>query len=153
MLWSIKVILFCSLSLLKSVIHPGDTYYYCYGFLRFIGQRRDNGSPEIGETHGHDDSGYETPPKRKCGNIPPVSPALVNELEQAYEELYLCTPRSLRVAYARGDNPPHRNSATKYLAAINSTPGWSRSISQQLERVRVIRDRGLTQGEVVGCDN
>ncbi len=83
------------------------------------------------EASSPNDSGYESPYKVEIQ----VSPALVTELERGYEELYLCKSGSLTATYKDGVQPPLRNSPTKYLAAINSSPGWNRSISQQLARI------------------
>jgi hypothetical protein len=78
-----------------------------------------------------------------------VSPALTRELEGAYERLYLCKPGSLSESFKEEISPPYRNSPTKYMAAINSTPGWGRSIGKQLERVASVRARGKIEAPVL----
>ncbi len=104
---------------------------------------------------GHDDSGYGTPAKipRIASSVTEVSPALIPELERAYEGLYLCKPGSLHTSFVNGEAPPLRNSPHKYLAAINSTPGWGRSISKQLARVQAVREQGPGSVVVVNCDS
>jgi len=94
-----------------------------------------------------DDSGYETPTKRpRFEPLGLVSPALVSELESGYESLYLCIPGSLIQSYDNGLPPPLRNSAHKYLAALNVLPGWRRSIGSQLDRVEKYRNREKEEG-------
>ncbi len=90
---------------------------------------------------------------RPANNTVAVSPALIPELERAYEGLYLCTPGSLLASYTKGTSPPVRNSPHKYLAAINSTPGWGRSISKQLARIKAIREQGHVSILLTDCDN
>ncbi len=110
----------------------GESYNLSFVIIRYVGESIKSTNQGVTSPN---DSGYESPHKDEVQ----VSPALATELERGYEELYLCKSGSLTSTYKDGGQPPLRNSPTKYLAAINSSPGWNRSISQQLARIEARR--------------
>ncbi len=110
----------------------GENCNLWFVIVRYVGESI---KTAIQDAASPNDSGYGSPHKDEVQ----VSPVLVTELERGYEELYLCKTGSLTATYKDGVQPPLRNSPTKYLAAINSSPGWNRSISQQLARIEARR--------------
>ena len=130
---------------------------YAFVFCRFVGESL---SLAKAEAEALNDSGYSTPSKRArpspdvTGTEAGVPNNLVKELASGYERLYLCRPGSLEESYEKGLKPPHRNSLQKYMSAINASPGWSRSISKQLERVGNFRKKASSPiMEVDLCDD
>ena len=86
-----------------------------------------------------------TKPKRMRldGSLPvlhsaPVPPPLVSALEEAYSDLYLTKPGSLRASYETGTSPPRKNSIVKLAGALAQLPACD-----QLKRVDSVREHGV----------
>ncbi len=69
----------------------------------------------------------------------PVPPPLVSALEDAYAELYLTKPGSLRASYESGSRPPRKDSIVKLAGALAQLP-----LCDQLSRVDSVRKHGVT---------
>ncbi len=67
----------------------------------------------------------------------PVPPPLVSALEEAYSDLYLTKPGSLRASYERGTRPPRKDSIVKLAGALAQLP-----MCDQLKRVDSVREHG-----------
>ena len=102
-----------------------------------------------------DDSGFETPSKRARveSGVTPMPPPLITEIERRYESLYLCLPGSLQRSYDLGLPPPRKDSPAKMVSALAITPGRTRSINAQLDRVDNYRNYGLTSYPLVDLTN
>jgi hypothetical protein len=68
----------------------------------------------------------------------PVPPPLVSALEEAYSDLYLTKPGSLRASYETGARPPRKDSIVKLAGALAQLPECD-----QLKRVDSIREHGV----------
>ena len=68
----------------------------------------------------------------------PVPPPLVSALEEAYSDLYLTKPGSLRASYETGTKPPRKDSIVKLAGALAQLPACD-----QLKRVDSIREHGV----------
>ncbi len=66
----------------------------------------------------------------------PVPPPLVSALEEAYSDLYLTKPGSLRASYETGSRPPRKDSIVKL--ALAQLP-----MCDQLKRVDSVREHGV----------
>ncbi len=69
----------------------------------------------------------------------PVPPPLVSALEDAYAELYLTKPGSLRASFESGTRPPRKDSIVKLAGALAQFPHCD-----QLTRVDSVRKHGVT---------
>ena len=69
----------------------------------------------------------------------PVPPPLVSALEEAYSDLYLTKPGSLRASYESGVRPPRKDSIVKLAGALDQLPECD-----QLKRVDSVREHGVT---------
>ena len=69
----------------------------------------------------------------------PVPPPLVSALEEAYSDLYLTKPGSLRASYESGTRPPRKDSIVKLAGALAQLPKCD-----QLKRVDSVRKHGVT---------
>ena len=69
----------------------------------------------------------------------PVPPPIVSALEDAYSDLYLTKPGSLRASYESGHRPPRKDSIVKLAGALAQFP-----FGDQLRRVDSIREHGVT---------
>ena len=69
----------------------------------------------------------------------PVPPPLVSALEEAYADLYLTKPGSLRASYESGARPPRKDSIVKLAGALAQLP-----LCDQLTRVDSVRKHGVT---------
>ena len=69
----------------------------------------------------------------------PVPPPLVSALEEAYSDLYLTKPGSLRASYESGLRPPRKDSIVKLAGALAQLPECD-----QLKRVDSVREHGVT---------
>jgi len=81
-----------------------------------------------------------TQPKRirLVQSAAPVPPPLVSALEEAYSDLYLTKPGSLRASYETGARPPRKDSIVKLAGALAQLPACD-----QLRRVDSIREHGV----------
>jgi len=70
--------------------------------------------------------------------VVPVPPPLVSALEEAYSDLYLTKPGSLRASYETGARPPRKDSIVKLAGALVQLP-----LCDQLKRVDSIREHGV----------
>jgi len=68
----------------------------------------------------------------------PVPPPLVSALEEAYSDLYLTKPGSLRASYESGARPPRKDSIVKLAGALAQLP-----MCDQLKRVDSVREHGV----------
>jgi len=68
----------------------------------------------------------------------PVPPPIVSALEEAYSDLYLTKPGSLRSSYEAGVRPPRKDSIVKLAGALAQLP-----MCDQLKRVDSIREHGV----------
>jgi hypothetical protein len=68
----------------------------------------------------------------------PVPPPLVSALEEAYSDLYLTKPGSLRASYKSGTRPPRKDSIVKLAGALAQLPACD-----QLKRVDCVREHGV----------
>ena len=68
----------------------------------------------------------------------PVPPPLVSALEEAYSDLYLTKPGSLRASFETGAKTPRKDSIVKLAGALAQLPACD-----QLKRVDSIREHGL----------
>ena len=92
-----------------------------------------------------DDSGYEGTPAKKGRpeTLPEAVPgSLIDELERGYEVLQLCKPGALQRSYEMGLPPPQLDSTVRVSAALGLTPGSTRNIRSQLDRVANYRNFG-----------
>jgi len=71
-----------------------------------------------------------------CGT--PVPPPLLSALEEAYSDLYLTKPGSLRASYESGARPPRKDSIVKLAGALAQLPEYD-----QLKRVDSVREHGV----------
>jgi len=71
--------------------------------------------------------------------VVPVPPPLVSALEEAYSDLYLTKPGSLRASYESGTRPPRKDSIVKLAGALSQLPKCD-----QLKRVDSVREHGVT---------
>jgi len=69
----------------------------------------------------------------------PVPPPLVSALEEAYSDLYLTKPGSLRASYESGVRPPRKDSIVKLAGALAQLPKYD-----QLKRVDSVREHGVS---------
>ena len=69
----------------------------------------------------------------------PVPPPLVSAIEEAYSDLYLTKPGSLRASYESGARPPRKDSIVKLAGALAQLPECD-----QLKRVDSVREHGVT---------
>jgi hypothetical protein len=69
----------------------------------------------------------------------PVPPPLVSALEEAYSDLYLTKPGSLRASYESGTKPPRKDSIVKLAGALSQLPKCD-----QLKRVDSVCEHGVT---------
>jgi hypothetical protein len=69
----------------------------------------------------------------------PVPPPLVSALEEAYSDLYLTKPGSLRASFESGTRPPRKDSIVKLAGALAQLPKCD-----QLKRVDSVREHGVT---------
>jgi len=67
----------------------------------------------------------------------PIPPPLVSALEEAYSDLYLTKPGSLRASYETGARPPRKDSIVKLAGALAQLP-----MCDQLKRVDSVREHG-----------
>jgi hypothetical protein len=77
----------------------------------------------------------------------PVPPPLVSALEEAYSDLYLTKPGSLRASYETGTSPPRKDSIVKLAGALAQLPACD-----QLKRVDSIREHGVNLISLVEVD-
>ena len=93
-----------------------------------------------------------TQPKRiRLEPVPcaaPVPPPLVSALEEAYSDLYLTKPGSLRASYENGARPPRKDSIVKLAGALAQLPACD-----QLKRVDSIREHGINLISLVEVDD
>ncbi len=68
----------------------------------------------------------------------PVPPPIVSALEEAYSDLYLTKPGSLRASYETGARPPRKDSIVKLAGALAQLP-----MCDQLKRVDSVREHGV----------
>ncbi len=68
----------------------------------------------------------------------PVPPPLVSALEEAYSDLYLTKPGSLRASYEAGTRPPRKDSIVKLAGALAQLP-----VCDQLKQVDSVREHGV----------
>ncbi len=78
----------------------------------------------------------------------PVPPPLVSALEDAYADLYLTKPGSLRASYESGARPPRKDSIIKLAGALAQLP-----LCDQLTRVDSVRKHGVTVINLVEDDD
>jgi len=78
----------------------------------------------------------------------PVPPPLVSALEEAYSDLYLTKPGSLRASYETGARPPRKDSIVKLAGALAQLPACD-----QLKRVDSIREHGVNLISLVEVDD
>jgi len=78
----------------------------------------------------------------------PVPPPLVSALEEAYSDLYLTKPGSLRTSYETGARPPRKDSIVKLAGALAQLPACD-----QLKRVDSIREHGVNLISLVEVDD
>ncbi len=78
----------------------------------------------------------------------PVPPPLVSTLEEAYSDLYLTRPGSLRASYETGARPPRKDSIVKLAGALAQLPACD-----QLKRVDSIREHGVNLISLVEVDD
>ena len=78
----------------------------------------------------------------------PVPPPLVSALEEAYSDLYLTKPGSLRASYETGAKPPRKDSIVKLAGALAQLPACD-----QLKRVDSIREHGVNLISLVEVDD
>jgi len=78
----------------------------------------------------------------------PVPPPLVSALEEAYSDLYLTKPGSLRLSYETGARPPRKDSIVKLAGALAQLPACD-----QLKRVDSIREHGVNLISLVEVDD
>jgi len=71
--------------------------------------------------------------------VTPVPPPIVSALEEAYSDLYLTKPGSLRASYESGRRPPRKDSIVKLAGALAQFP-----FADQLSRVDSVREHGVT---------
>jgi len=69
----------------------------------------------------------------------PVPPPLVPAIEEAYSDLYLTKPGSLRASNESGARPPRKDSIVKLAGALAQLPKCD-----QLKRVDSVREHGVT---------
>jgi len=67
-----------------------------------------------------------------------VPPLLVSALEEAYSDLYLTKPGSLRASHETGTRPPRKDSIVKLAGALSQLP-----MCDQLKRVDSVREHGV----------
>jgi len=77
-------------------------------------------------------------PELRVQRAVPVPPPLVSALEEAYSDLYLTKPGSLRISYETGARPPRKDSIVKLAGALAQLPACD-----QLRRVDSIREHGV----------
>ena len=77
-----------------------------------------------------------------------VPPPLVSALEEAYSDLYLTKPGSLRASYETGARPPRKDSIVKLAGALAQLPACD-----QLKRVDSIREHGVNLISLVEVDD
>jgi len=78
----------------------------------------------------------------------PVPPPIVSALEEAYSDLYLTKPGSLRVSYETGARPPRKDSIVKLAGALAQLPACD-----QLRWVDSIREHGVNLISLVETDD
>jgi len=78
----------------------------------------------------------------------PIPPPLVLALEEAYSDLYLTKPGSLRASYETGARPPRKDSIVKLAGALAQLP-----VCDQLKRVDSIREHGVNLISLVETDD
>jgi len=121
------------------------TFLNCYLIFRykFRNQPAPQGDPEV---VAYADDVQVRPPKRirldqsrlePC--VTPVPPPIVSALEEAYSDLYLTKPGSLRASYESGRRPPRKDSIVKLAEALAQFP-----FCDQLSRVDSVREHGVT---------
>ena len=71
--------------------------------------------------------------------VTPVPPPIVSALEEAYSDLYLTKPGSLRASYESGHRPPRKDSIVKLAKALAQFP-----YADQLSRIDSVREHGVT---------
>ena len=100
-----------------------------------------------------EDSGFESPSRGPTFVHPPgfvpVPNPLAKLIAEGYEELYLCREGSLLHSYENGLPPPVKTSPERVASALALTPGSTRSVNAQLERVANFRNFGLINPPVV----
>ena len=69
----------------------------------------------------------------------PVPAPIVSALEDAYSNLYLTKPGSLRASFESGHRPPRKDSIVKLAGALAQFP-----FGDQLRRVDSVREHGVT---------
>ena len=62
----------------------------------------------------------------------------MSALEEAYSDLYLTKPGSLRASYETGARPPRKDSIVKLAGALAQLPEYD-----QLKRVDSVREHGV----------
>jgi len=62
----------------------------------------------------------------------------VSALDEAYSDLYLTKPGSLRASYESGARPPRKDSIVKLAGALSQLP-----MCDQLKRVDSVREHGV----------
>jgi len=114
---------------------------YCYRY-KYREQHPDQEGPSV--TAFADDLQVTQPKRMRLDSsllVPPnapVPPPLVSALEEAYSDLYLTKPGSLRVSYETGARPPRKDSIVKLAGALAQLPACD-----QLKRVDSIREHGV----------
>ncbi len=114
-------------------------YWYRYKYRE---QHPDQEGPSV--TAFADDLQVTQPKRMRLDNsLPvqhsaPVPPPLVSALEEAYSDLYLTKPGSLRASYETGTSPPRKNSIVKLAGALAQLPACD-----QLKRVDSVREHGV----------
>ena len=78
----------------------------------------------------------------------PVPPPIVSALEEAYSDLYLTKPGSLRASYESGHRPPRKDSIVKLAGALAQFP-----FCDQLSRVDSVREHGVTMISLTEVDD
>ena len=72
----------------------------------------------------------------------------MSALEDAYSELYLTKPGSLRASYESGHRPPRKDSIVKLAGALAQLP-----LGDQLSRVDSVRKHGVTVIELTEVED
>ncbi len=132
-----------------SILLLHDIFWYRYKYRE---QHPDQEGPSV---NAFADDLLVTQPKRMRldSSLPvshqaPVPPPLVSALEEAYSDLYLTKPGSLRASYETGARPPRKDSIVKLAGALAQLPACD-----QLKRVDSIREHGVNLISLVEVDD
>ena len=107
-------------------------FAYCYSF---VGRYRE---AEAVLALLQNDTGYGSPSSKQAWlqeSLDIAARPLVDELEAAYDSLYLTKPKSLITTYLNHSAPPIMDSPYKIVKALNVSPNHTGGLQDQFDRM------------------